>query len=98
MAARMYVLSYDITDDRRRAKMHSLLESQGHRVQRSVFELIITPEGLEALLKQATEPSRFNSETDSLRCYPLCPSCHQGAKVLGRNEPPPVVPGQPLVF
>lgn len=33
-----YVLAYDLSDDRRRAKIARLMESMGERVQGSVFE------------------------------------------------------------
>lgn len=34
----MHVLAYDVTDDRRRTKLHTALKDFGTPVQRSVFE------------------------------------------------------------
>ena len=80
---RAWLLSYDVTDDGRRTKLHHFMESRGHRVQFSVFEVIATTEALEALVAQATAPSRFKAAEDSLRVYPLCGSCQAEVKVLG---------------
>jgi CRISPR-associated protein Cas2 len=98
VAVRTYVLSYDVTEDRRRNKLHSLLESRGHWVQRSVFEVISTHEAMLELTRIATEATRFSLETDSLRCYPLCPECYRHTLILGQRAPMIVVPGAPLVL
>ncbi|RMF87586.1 MAG: CRISPR-associated endonuclease Cas2, partial [Nitrospinota bacterium] len=41
----MYVVvSYDITDDKRRNRIHKALKNYGERVQFSVFECNLSPE------------------------------------------------------
>jgi CRISPR-associated protein Cas2 len=80
---RTWVLSYDVTDDTRRAKLHRFMESRGHRVQYSVFEVIATAEGLERLVAEATTSARFDPSEDSLRVYPLCAACQTEVRVLG---------------
>ncbi|MGV2391312.1 MAG UNVERIFIED_CONTAM: CRISPR-associated endonuclease Cas2 [Microcystis novacekii LVE1205-3] len=37
-----FVVSYDISDDKRRTKIHNTLKSYGQRVQYSVFECDLT--------------------------------------------------------
>jgi CRISPR-associated protein Cas2 len=50
------VISYDISDDKRRTKIHSLLKSYGEWVQYSVFECELTN----------TEYARLRSRFDKL--------------------------------
>lgn len=92
-----WVLAYDVVDDRRRQKLAQYLEARGHRVQDSVFELLATPDEMEAVLRGAVARERFDDGTDSLRCYPLCGRCLGGARVLGAGAPV-LTPGRPLVL
>ena len=49
------VITYDITSNRRLAKMHKFLSDYGHNTQKSVFECDITLEELSEIRKYATE-------------------------------------------
>jgi len=86
-----YVLAYDMTDDRRRAKIARLMESLGLRVQGSVFEAYLTKSELEKLLKRAVK--LMKAEEDSLRIYMLCAACREKVRTEGRGQvtPPPGV-------
>lgn len=67
------VASYDITDDRMRNKVADLLESEGLRVQYSVFEMTISPKDFEKLRGKI---KRFIvGKGDSIRYYRLCQRC-----------------------
>ena len=92
-----WVLAYDVVDDRRRARLAKFLETQGHRVQDSVFELLATADELAAVLKGAQRHERFDAVTDSLRVYPLCANCLGRAKVLGAGAKV-LSPGSPVVL
>ncbi len=94
---RPWVIAYDIADDDRRTRLAKYLEAHGHRVQESVFELLATPEEIERVLEGARAPRRFDEALDALRAYPLCASCHGGARVFGRSEPV-LTPGAPVVL
>ncbi len=96
-ARQPYVLTYDVVDDKRRARLAKYLTAHGHRVQYSVFELLATDTELGAILKGAQDDSRFDPKTDSLRCYPLCKGCLAGAKVIGA-APPVLTPGSAMVL
>jgi len=64
------VVSYDISDDRRRRRIFKLMESFGTRVQYSVFECNLTAPQLKELcgrLKKLMSP-----RDDSVRFYSLC--------------------------
>lgn len=85
------VVAYDISDDRRRARMHALLLGFGTPVQESVFECELRPaqvSRLKARVRRLARPS-----TDRVAFYTLCPRCRAGAEDLGglRPEPPPAI-------
>ena len=69
------VIAYDIEDDRTRARLAKTLEGFGYRVQKSVFEAILTPaqyqQMKEAVLK-VIDPAE-----DAVRYYTLCNFCRQ---------------------
>jgi len=80
-----YVLAYDLSDDRRRAKIARLMESLGERVQGSVFEAWLTPGELNRLVAKAKKV--MNEREDSLRIYPLCAACRPKIRVEGEGKP-----------
>jgi CRISPR-associated protein Cas2 len=86
-----YVVAYDVTDDRRRAKIARYLEAMGERVQGSVFEAYLTAAELEKLLRKLTKV--MNEEEDSVRVYILCGACREKVRTVGRGRvtPPPGV-------
>lgn len=94
---RTWVLSFDVADDRRRARLARLLESRGQRVQESVFEVLATLEGFDALLREVTRAECFDGSVDGVRAWPLCAACQPLARVLGAG-PPLSVPGRPIVL
>lgn len=84
-----YVIAYDITDNRRRLKVAKLIDSLGFRVQGSVFEGYLTSREFERLVRALTRA--VDSDTDSLRIYPICESCRVKLTLIGIgkiNEPP----------
>lgn len=78
------VISYDISDDRRRTKVANTLEDYGTRVQYSVFEVNLKPGQFRQLreeLKKLADP-----EADNLRFYHLCATCFQRIEVVGQGD------------
>lgn len=82
------VIAYDISDDRRRARVHGTLRDYGTAVQKSVFECRISDaewrklrERLEGLLVPE----------DSWRAYRLCEACVVRAVGAPEPEPPPSI-------
>jgi len=65
--AQFLVVTYDITDDRRRVKVANILKSFGERVQLSVFECWLTAEELEEL--RALLSGKMDPDLDSIRIY-----------------------------
>jgi CRISPR-associated protein Cas2 len=72
----MYVVvCYDISDHRRRARLHELLLGYGQPVQRSVFECRLTRRQLLKLRSQARRYARKAGE--SIHYYQMCDGCRQ---------------------
>ncbi|MCO5188131.1 MAG: CRISPR-associated endonuclease Cas2 [Anaerolineae bacterium] len=79
-----YVVSYDISNDKRRRKVVKVLEGVGFRVQYSVFECDLDSQRLKALRKQL-KPLIQPKSTDSIRFYGLCADCQKRVDVLGND-------------
>lgn len=79
-----YVISYDITDDKRRNKVAKILESYACRVQYSVFEIICNEEIIEKITYELKNVIKENE--DSIRIYSLCNSCVKRVIVFGAGE------------
>lgn len=70
---KFYVISYDITDDRKRYRVDKILKNVGMRVQKSVFECRLTDA---EFLKVKRELEKYiDYDTDSIRYYFLCKHC-----------------------
>ena len=76
-----FVVSYDVVNDRRRARLHKLLKGYGQRVQRSVFECILDAAAVSSMKEKIHEV--IDSKTDSVRYYALCTPCSHKVEVKG---------------
>lgn len=78
------VVSYDISNDKRRRVIAKIMEGYGYRVQYSVFECDLTPKEIRKL-KQALRPYVKAKEMDSVRIYPLPADAVEKIQVIGQN-------------
>ena len=70
----MYIIvCYDISDHRRRARLHEELLGFGTPVQKSVFECRLTPRQFRLMQRDTRRYARKAS--DSIRYYVLCGGC-----------------------
>jgi CRISPR-associated protein Cas2 len=81
------LVSYDISDDKRRTKVMKALEDFGKRVQYSVFECRLTPAQIEKL-KRRVQPF-VRDEDDSVRFYPISADDVGRIQVLGSGAVTP---------
>ena len=81
------VIIYDISDDKRRKLVSDLLQGYGKRVNRSVFECLVSSQSKLKKLK-AGLASMVDNKTDSVRVYTLCLSCIEKSEGLC-DEPHP---------
>ena len=78
------VIAYDVTDDRRREKVSTLLEDHGVRVNYSVFECELERDEFEQLQEQLAE--LIDDREDRILCYRLCDSCRVKRTTIGIVE------------
>ena len=75
------VVSYDISDDKRRTKIHKALKSYGQWMQYSVFECVLTQTEYTRLRNRLNK--LIKPEEDSIRFYFLCECCQQKVERIG---------------
>lgn len=71
----MYVIAYDISDNRRRNRLFKTLKRYGTSVQESVFECHLTPEQFVNLRRDVELVIKPN--LDQVRYYDLCRACSE---------------------
>ena len=78
------VVVYDISDDRRRTKLHNALLNFGSPVQYSVFECILDGKRMEEMKKSVRRV--IKPRRDRVRFYYLCESCLARTEVTSGPE------------
>ena len=79
-----YVICYDITDDRRRSHVASLLLDFGARVQESVFVAHLDEE-LAARMKDRLNRT-VDGNWDKVHIFEICAACERRLTVIGQGE------------
>lgn len=82
----LYVVSYDIPNDRRRNRVHSALTGYGTWVQYSVFECFLTRK--QRLLMEDRLRKEISLQEDTIRIYGLCSTCTAKTQILGIGKAP----------
>lgn len=78
------LIAYDISNDKRRTKLHNLLLNYGTPVQYSVFECLLD-EKSEKEMRQAVK-HLIRPRKDHVRFYPLCKNCLAKVETTGGRE------------
>lgn len=78
------VVIYDISNDRRRTRLHKILKNYGTPVQYSAFECLLEHSELKRMKKEISKALRPKS--DHLRYYYICDACKDKIQVIGRTE------------
>ena len=81
----LYVIAYDISNDRRRTKVHKTLCGFGEWTQYSLFECYLNEK--ELLVLRDKLDKLLNPEEDSVRFYPLCSACVAKVETVGSEKP-----------
>ena len=84
-AKSFYVIAYDISNDKRRTKVHDVLQGFGKWTQYSLFEVWVTKKQM-LMLQQRLE-RHLNQSEDSVRFYPMCVSCIGKIETVGGEKP-----------
>ena len=80
------LVTYDIENDRRRTKIHKLLEGYGSAVQYSVFECLISEADYAQLRLRLQKLMDPKNPIDSVRYYVLCRNCVERVDVDGNRD------------
>ena len=78
-----YLVVYDIADPRRLRRMAKKVEKFGVRVQKSVFECVLSAGRRNEL--EVESKKLMDEATDSLRIYPLLAHARQKQCILGNG-------------
>ncbi len=77
----VYVVCFDISDDRIRNKIGKALLQYGDRVQESVFEISVKQNG-ELVAIRETLLDLTNNDDNNIRFYRICGSCREASSTL----------------
>ena len=78
-----YIVCYDMSDDKRRQNIVSILDSYGDRIQESVFELPVDSKLMQECIALISKSLDF--KLDSLIIYSLCNNCDDKARYFGKS-------------
>jgi len=78
------VVAYDVPDDRRRTRLHTVLLNFGTPVQYSVFECLVDEKELKRLKQSVARVIR--PRLDHVRYYYLCAACQGRVEATGGRE------------
>lgn len=81
----LYIIAYDIPDDRRRTKVYKILSGFGTWTQYSLFECFLSKKELVQLRVKLAK--HLKDTHDSVRFYPLCASCVEKVETVGGSPP-----------
>ena len=81
----LYVVAYDIPDDKRRTKIHKILKGFGQWTEFSLFECFLTKK--EVLQMRSKLDKYLDSRTDKVRVYLICDACMTKIETVGLTEP-----------
>ena len=77
----VYLVCYDVSDDRRRSRLAKKLEIYGLRIQMSVFECVLTAPQCDRIMEFINKT--IDEETDRVRLYPLTQAAREKVIILG---------------
>ena len=77
----IYIIAYDIADNKRRLRVAKTLESWGYRIQESVFQLRLEAATLARV--RSSLAVLISESDDVIHIYPICSSCSDHADILG---------------
>ncbi|RMF77515.1 MAG: CRISPR-associated endonuclease Cas2 [Chloroflexi bacterium] len=79
------IITYDISNNKRRTKLHKLLKGYGQWTQYSVFECFLTDKDWVRLNHELHE--LCDASEDSVRIYRLCGNCRENVETIGGAKP-----------
>jgi CRISPR-associated protein Cas2 len=83
MNQRLWLVCYDVRNEKRLRRTANIMERYGVRVQKSVFECWLTENALDDLRNDIAEV--LDPNMDSVRMYTLCEVCQQMCEQHGKT-------------
>ena len=80
----VYLIAYDIADDRRLHRIAKLMEGYGVRVQKSIFESALSETELKELKWRTLQ--LLDPVEDGVKFFKLCERCQQKTGVIGKGR------------
>ena len=80
----MHVVAYDIADDGVRERVANRLLSVGYRIQRSVFQIEVGADVVEAILLDVG--AIIDDDHDIVHLFRVCDSCETRRVALGQGQ------------
>lgn len=77
----LYLICYDIKEDRRRRQVQHLLEGAGERVLFSVFECLLSDAQVKHIRKEIEK--LIDPKADNVKYYEVCGLCAEKIEFLG---------------
>ena len=77
------IVAYDIADVKRLARIAKIIKNYGIRVQKSIFEVDVTPR-IFVEMKQRVE-NIIMPEEDGVKYFPLCEKCAGTVEIIGQG-------------
>jgi CRISPR-associated protein Cas2 len=81
----LYVVAYDIPDDKRRTQVHKILKGFGQWTEFSLFECFLTKK--EVLQMRAKLNMHLRAGEDRVRIYLICENCLTKIETVGIPQP-----------
>jgi len=81
MALTRFLVAYDVSGDRRRARIHRTLRRFGSPIQKSVFWVEVDDEDLPQLLQVLSQ--EMDADVDRVHAVRCCQKCLDGTTVMG---------------
>ncbi|KAF0155741.1 MAG: cytoplasmic protein [Syntrophaceae bacterium] len=78
------IVAYDIADPRRLMRIAKVMLDYGVRVQKSIFEVSMTPQAFHGL-KERVEKIIVEEE-DGVKYFPLCEPCAGTVEIIGQGQ------------
>lgn len=81
MISMVVMISYDISSNRTRGKVHRFLKEFGLNTQKSIFECDLEPDAMKRIVRYLELV--INPATDSVRIYRICAGCLRKVQISG---------------
>ena len=81
---KIWIICYDITCDKRRYRLDKFLAQYGQRIQYSVYETIISKDGLNSIRKEIQ--AIIDVDNDKVNYYQICRWCQDKTVLQGKAQ------------